>query len=68
MPDTYRELQEQAVNQLRAGSGQNPRASVVPIRSDYRTDAAMCLTSVSSANPNAMIWISGGKNMKKSVV
>jgi len=46
MPDTYRELQEQAVNQLRAGSGQNSRASVVPIRSDYRTDAAMCLTSV----------------------
>jgi 2'-5' RNA ligase len=44
--DTYRELQKQAVNQLRVGSGQNLRASVVPIRSDYRTDSAMCLTSV----------------------
>jgi 2'-5' RNA ligase len=46
MPDTYRELQERAVNQLRAGSQRNSRASVVPIRSDYKTDTAMCLTSV----------------------
>jgi 2'-5' RNA ligase len=46
MPDTYRDLQKHAVNQLRAGSGQNVRVSVVPIRSNYRTDPAMCLTSV----------------------
>jgi 2'-5' RNA ligase len=46
MPDTYRELQERAVNQLRAGSHRNSRASVVPIRSDYKADPAMCLTSV----------------------
>jgi 2'-5' RNA ligase len=46
MPDTYRELQERVVNQLRAGSQRNSGASVVPIRSDYKTDRAMCLTSV----------------------
>ena len=46
MPDTYRELQKRAVNQLRAGSQRNLRASMVPIRSDYRTDSAICLTSV----------------------
>jgi 2'-5' RNA ligase len=46
MPDTYRELQEHAVNQLRAGSQRNSRASVVPIRSDYKTDTAMGLTSM----------------------
>ncbi len=46
MPDTYREMQKRAVNQLRAGSQRNMQASVVPIRSDYRTDSAICLTSV----------------------
>jgi hypothetical protein len=46
MPDTYRELQERAVNLLRAGSHHNSRASVVPIRSDYKTDTAMGLTSM----------------------
>jgi hypothetical protein len=46
MPDTYREMQERAVNQLRAGSGHSTKASVVSVRSDYRTDPAMCLTSV----------------------
>ena len=46
MPDTYRELQKLAVNQLRPGSSRNLRASIVPIRSDYGADSAMCLTSV----------------------
>jgi hypothetical protein len=46
MPVTYRELQKRAVNQLRAGSHNDLRASVIPIRSDYKTDTAMCLTSV----------------------
>jgi hypothetical protein len=46
MPDTYRELQKRAVNLLRAGSHRNSGASVVPIQSDYKTDTAMCLTSV----------------------
>jgi 2'-5' RNA ligase len=47
VPDTYREQQKRIVNQLRAGSGQrNLRASIVPIRSDYETDPALCLTSV----------------------
>ena len=46
MSKLYRELQERAVNQLRAGSGRNPGASIVPMRSDYDSDPAMCLTSV----------------------
>ena len=47
MPETYRVLQKRMVNRLRAGSGQHSaRASVVPTRSDYRTDPAICLTSL----------------------
>lgn len=34
------------MNQLRAGSGRSPGASIVPMRSDYDSDPAMCLTSV----------------------
>jgi len=47
MLDAYRELQKRIVKALRAGSGQhNIRGSEVPFRSDYKTDSAICLTSV----------------------
>ena len=37
------------------------------VRSSSSTSVAMCFTSVSSANPKAINWMSGGKNMKNSV-
>lgn len=43
----YRELQKQLVDQLRIGaSGLDGRASVVPMRADYRHDPAQALTAV----------------------
>jgi hypothetical protein len=46
MSETYCELQKRIVHQLRYDADQNPKVSIVPIRSDYKNDRARCLTSV----------------------
>ena len=59
---TYRELQRQVVKELRAGSEHTLTASMIPVRPDYRTDPAMCLTSVSFV-PEAM-----GRDIRRTIV
>ena len=47
MLDVYQEQQERIVNELRVGSGhRDVGIPTIPFRSDYRTDSAICLTSV----------------------
>ena len=59
---TYRELQRRVVKELRAGSEHTPRASVIPLLPDYRTDPAICLTSVSFV-PEAM-----GRDIHRTII
>ena len=46
MSETYRELQKRIVNKLGYDADQDPRVSIIPIRSDHKNDRARCLTSV----------------------
>ena len=47
MSPTYQERQRQIVDALRFGSRKDdPRASTIPVRSDYNHDPARCLTAV----------------------
>jgi 2'-5' RNA ligase len=47
MSGAYREQQRRVVDELRAGLGRRKaRVSIVPMRSNYKIDAALCLTAV----------------------